>query len=116
MALTAKLDRIAKYYFAAVDGGKHVRPMVVLLVAQATNGLVPGFEARRAEQVERLRQRSAGSVDEPLEPPDVLADENPDMGVGALNVGPATTVLPTQRRLAEITEMIHVRRLRRELC
>ena len=43
------LDRIARYYFQAE--GKHVRPMIVLLIAKATNGLSGAWNAQRAAPV-----------------------------------------------------------------
>lgn len=123
------LDTIAKYYFQAE--GKHVRPLVVLLMSQATNGLSPTW--REVEQRERAREedRREGrgrGVDEPLEQEDVLNDDNPSMvqrakdllsnPLSILSSSTATptsadststlNLLPTQRRLAEITELIHV--------
>ncbi|KDE03229.1 hypothetical protein MVLG_06286 [Microbotryum lychnidis-dioicae p1A1 Lamole] len=126
------LDTIAKYYFQAE--GKHVRPMVVLLMSQATNGLAPGWEGRR----EQAWLREEKNVDDALERRDVLNDDNPDLfqaaksffsdplaafkggqalgksttrtsaGLDPTNGGSSLLLLPSQRRLAEITEMIHV--------
>jgi hexaprenyl-diphosphate synthase len=97
------LDTVAKYYWHV--RGKHIRPLVVLLMAQATNGLAPSF-------VERTRIQPQ-TIDEPLEPLDVLNDVNPDSFLPSSSSSPSPSpssplVLPTQRRLAEITEMIHV--------
>ncbi|WFD36837.1 tRNA dimethylallyltransferase [Malassezia cuniculi] len=103
---TQSLDRIAKYYFQAE--GKNVRPMIVLLIAKATNGLSPAWAA----------QRKAGlgsDANIPISPAGVLQDVNPDAPPAA-HIDTAVsssgqlshTILPTQRRLAEITEMIHV--------
>lgn len=118
------LDKIAKYYFQ--QEGKHVRPMIVLLMAQATNGLAPGYDALAHEQATRP------TYNDELEPKDVLNDHNPDLitkakeflanplsslaGLASSPSSQATTnalpssvlLLPTQRRLAEIIEMIHV--------
>lgn len=114
------LDTIAKYYFQAE--GKHVRPLIVMLMSRATNGLAPGFEERRARAYESEAANGyyAGEVDEPLEKAEILNDDNPgmlararDMLSGAMR-RPAPSaqddelLLPSQRRLAEITEMIHV--------
>ena len=112
------LDTIAKYYFQAE--GKHVRPLIVLLMSQATNGMAPGF-AQRLHDAEERERRGAGSdgINEPLSPEKVLNDDNPDMfsQAKAFLTNPfstrsssstTTSLLPTQRRLAEITEMIHV--------
>lgn len=129
------LDTIAKYYFQAE--GKHVRPLMVLLMARATNGhspLWPELLARSMAQTQKGTNPTAEAVEhemginEPLSPKDVLNDFNPHMeGIeGKLPEMPATgdaateemrrlateggnaNILPTQRRLAEITEMIHV--------
>jgi len=104
------LDRIAKYYFAAE--GKHVRPMIVLLMAKATNGLSAAWGVQRAFAI-------GEDVDRPMNRETVLNDVNPTAppppALGAPRPLPAQyepalqhTILPTQRRLAEITEMIHV--------
>lgn len=127
------LDTIAKYYFQAE--GKHVRPLIVLLMSQATNGLSPRYaELRRvAEEREHSSNHSSSSssissigegIDEPLSSHDILNDSNPDIFSRAKaflsNPFPSPTLpsnasssnssllLPSQRRLAEITEMIHV--------
>ncbi|BGP23239.1 coq1 putative hexaprenyl diphosphate synthase [Rhodotorula toruloides] len=118
------LDTIAKYYFQAE--GKHVRPMIVLLMSQATNGISPRWEEVRDREDEREKARREGKgmgVDEPLEQEEVLQDENPTMVERARDLlknplsafssastpdSTALGILPTQRRLAEITELIHV--------
>jgi len=133
------LDTVAKYYFQAE--GKHLRPLLVLLMAQATNGLAgQGWEAAKLEARER-------NVDDALTSRGgVLNDWNPEqMGAEATDsmtfadpfqipqqstytpppsppiltrlesisaqgegVGEVPEILATQRRLASITEMIHV--------
>lgn len=104
------LDRIAKYYFAAE--GKHVRPMIVLLMCKATNGLSATWHTQRAAAV-------GEHVDIPMTRASVLNDANPSAAHPHAPVAAAprttpyvptlqSTILPTQRRLAEITEMIHV--------
>ncbi|CEQ41834.1 SPOSA6832_03615 [Sporobolomyces salmonicolor] len=118
------LDTIAKYYFQAE--GKHVRPMIVLLMSQATNGMSPVYEQVREREEERDRLRREGKglgVDEPINGDDILQDENPSLAqrtrdflknpLSALSSSPSPepsslNLLPTQRRLAEITELIHV--------
>lgn len=126
------LDTIAKYYFQAE--GKHVRPLMVLLMARATNGHSPLWPELLARSIQKGANPTAEAVEnemginEPLSPKDVLNDFNPHMeGIeGKLPELPATgdaateemrrlateggdaKILPTQRRLAEITEMIHV--------
>ena len=121
------LDTVAKYYFHAE--GKHLRPLLVLLMAQATNGLA---ESGWQGAVEEARRRG---VDDSLSEGGVLNDWNPEiMGpegptayAAPFTIGSARTrgtdapripsleaasdspaILPTQRRLASITEMIHV--------
>jgi len=100
------LDTIAKYYFQAE--GKHVRPLIVLLLSQATNGLAPGFEERMRMELAGQKQGDASrGINDPLESraDEILEDYNPDTP----STPPAISkVLPSQRRLAEITEMIHV--------
>ncbi|KAJ3010411.1 coq1 putative hexaprenyl diphosphate synthase, partial [Thoreauomyces humboldtii] len=85
------LTTISNYYFHA--GGKHVRPLIVLLMAKATS---------RASAVR------TGTA------PDVDAPTSAAGGVSFAEEGNPTASVPfnddilsTQRRLAEITEMIH---------
>jgi len=126
------LDTIAKYYFQAE--GKHVRPMIVLLMSQATNGSSPLYAQIRDKELERERLRKEGKglgIDEPINEEDILQDENPSLvkrttdflknPLSAFSSSSSSTsastsdsssssldILPTQRRLAEITELIHV--------
>lgn len=92
------LDTVAKYY--AQQEGKYIRPMLVLLMSQAT-ALTP--------QVTRPNS-DATVINTPLTRPAILSDTNP---LSPLTT-PASTkdsydpsILPSQRRLAEITELIH---------
>ncbi|KAM0327005.1 hypothetical protein ACHAQA_006126 [Verticillium albo-atrum] len=94
------LDRAAKYYTQAE--GKHVRPLIVLLMARAT-ALCP------KEQL-RPHAHSYASVDSPLSPANILSDVNPSSPLTSAAVEPQeadTDILASQRRLAEITELIH---------
>ncbi|KAM4065693.1 polyprenyl synthetase domain-containing protein [Hirsutella rhossiliensis] len=94
------LDRVAKYYTQAQ--GKHVRPLIVLLMSRATH-LCPKNPRPDLPQ--------NGAIDTPISPVQILADVNPSaapltardpgMPEGSLDI------LPSQRRLAEITELIH---------
>lgn len=103
------LDRVGKYYFQAE--GKHVRPMIVLLMSKATNGLSPAWGAQRAAAV-------GEDADVSISPESILNDVNPSAKAAERSAAPAcaspyvphlqNVLLPTQRRLAEITEMIHV--------
>lgn len=131
------LTDIAEYYF--LHPSKQVRPLIVLLMAQATNGLGSAWDVKRwAADCEGARGR-AEELDMPLTRPDVLNDWNPNMadstasfasvfslqpprpplppplppppalqGVRTPTLAPPGDVLPTQARLAQIVEMIHV--------
>lgn len=98
------LDTVAKYY--TQSEGKYVRPMLVLLMSRAT-ALTP--------KVDRGTSASS-SVNQPITNPDVLADENPSspenrtltsISHDAAYNAEQSDILPSQRRLAEITELIH---------
>ncbi|SNX83409.1 related to COQ1 - hexaprenyl pyrophosphate synthetase precursor [Melanopsichium pennsylvanicum] len=124
------LDTIAKYYFQAE--GKHVRPLIVLLMSKAVNGLSPLYpqllthaqNSTAPNETGKSIERDMG-INEPLSPGSVLNDFNPHMESieGSLSSSSSCSsdnsaqnalasvtgaILPTQRRLAEITEMIHV--------
>lgn len=100
------LDTVSKYYTQAE--GKHIRPMLVLLMSQAT-ALTP-------KQPQQQRYTNHDAIDRPISPSDVLADLNPS--IPSLTAEPSTfgtssstdsseNILASQRRLAEITELIH---------
>lgn len=90
------LDRAAKYYTQAE--GKHVRPLIVLLMSRATS-LCP-----KAPQ-----QRRTAAIDTAISPLSILSDANPSSPPTSPPADTATPqdILPSQRRLAEITELIH---------
>lgn len=92
------LDRAAKYYTQAE--GKHVRPLIVLLMSRATS-LCP-----KAPQ-----QRRTAAIDTAISPLSILSDVNPSSPPTSPPVDAAAAtpqdILPSQRRLAEITELIH---------
>ncbi|KAF2028727.1 decaprenyl-diphosphate synthase subunit 1 [Setomelanomma holmii] len=99
------LDTVAKYY--TQSEGKYVRPMLVLLMSRAT-ALTP----RASRRDSRLGGMMRGGVDTPITEPQILADENPDTPISSRSFDSAYTpgdsdILPSQRRLAEITELIH---------
>ncbi|CDW98919.1 hypothetical protein [Sporisorium scitamineum] len=122
------LDTIAKYYFQAE--GKHVRPLIVLLMSKAVNGLSPLYPELLAQAQNSTQRSDTGKsierdmgINEPLSPGSVLNDFNPhmesiegslsstapqDASAAAALASATGAILPTQRRLAEITEMIHV--------
>lgn len=94
------LDRVAKYYTQAE--GKHIRPLIVLLMARATS-LCPKGPRTSAPQTTQ-------GVNTNISPLNVLADVNPTSPLTSEPAEPVDTsaeILPSQRRLAEITELIH---------
>ncbi|KIY70302.1 terpenoid synthase [Cylindrobasidium torrendii FP15055 ss-10] len=112
------MDQIAKYYF--LQPSKALRPLIVLLFAKATNGLGAGWDRKLAHAITDL--------DQPMSRPDVLVDHNPRLPLSktvpfsdhwALTDPPppiipptpldatGLDILPSQRRLAQIVEMIH---------
>ncbi|KAM3072091.1 coq1 putative hexaprenyl diphosphate synthase [Clarireedia jacksonii] len=98
------LDTVAKYYTQAE--GKHVRPMIVLLMSRAT-ALAPKSTKYDSRQ-------ETSDIDNPISPTSILSDVNPNAPtLNPLAHVPRTysaaesDILPSQRRLAEITELIH---------
>lgn len=102
------LDTVAKYY--TQSEGKHVRPLLVLLMSQAT-----------ASAPKLPRNAFTNEINDPFTQPSVLSDANPDSAPGFLTSVSSEdssetssyafpndpSILPSQRRLAEITELIH---------
>ncbi|KAN0072064.1 Isoprenoid synthase domain containing protein [Elaphomyces granulatus] len=93
------LDKVAKYYTRCA--GKHVRPMLVLLMSRATRN-------------PHTPTPASIPVSDPISSPMVLSDNNPDMGPltapfldAQYELSDDMEILPAQRRLAEITELIH---------
>ncbi|TBU50022.1 isoprenoid synthase domain-containing protein [Dichomitus squalens] len=130
------LTEIAQYYF--LHPSKQLRPLLVLLFSQATNGLGSGWHLKKwAAECEGAGGR-AEELDRPLTRPDVLNDWNPSMpdhtasfqtsfsvrpprlphqpptpppfppAMFVPTVAEPLALLPTQVRLAQIVEMIHV--------
>jgi hexaprenyl-diphosphate synthase len=95
------LDRVAKYYTQAE--GKHVRPLIVLLMSRATS-LCP-------KNPHQLPIQTADGINSSISPINILADVNPSLPLTSLAppdpADAASDILPSQRRLAEITELIH---------
>lgn len=100
------LDTVAKYY--TQSEGKHIRPLLVLLMSQATSSC--------PKALREIPTASAILIDNPITPPTILSDINPSSP--SLNPLSATAldsayspeqsdITPAQRRLAEITELIH---------
>ncbi|KAJ2771046.1 coq1 putative hexaprenyl diphosphate synthase [Coemansia nantahalensis] len=113
------LNTVSQYYFSA--SGKHVRPLLVMLIAQAAS-----IGTRRAGQTSMLVGSDAGQVDyslmdrtlsqnidsdrESQSVNQLIASATRDSNGGrpyAPSVRLGLTILPTHRRLAEITELIH---------
>ncbi|KAL5046411.1 hypothetical protein BDW71DRAFT_197597 [Aspergillus fruticulosus] len=104
------LDKVAKYYTRSE--GKHMRPLLVLLMSQATALTTP-----RSNRSTSDATLSSATVNDPITSPSVLADTNPDLDRLTSSSPSATqsqydfagdeNILPSQRRLAEITELIH---------
>ena len=99
------LDTVARYY--AQSEGKHIRPLLVLLMSRAT---------ARASKTQRQTSAPASSIiDNSISPSFVLSDVNPSSpayGTLSSSIDDTSTfensdILPSQRRLAEITELIH---------
>ncbi|SPQ24817.1 c42a40f3-e5cf-483f-a2fd-38b772bf5bb6 [Thermothielavioides terrestris] len=93
------LDRVAKYYTQAE--GKHVRPLIVLLMSRATS-LCP-----KAPQRQQATIQASAAIDVSISPLSILSDFNPSAGVESEPLPADPDILPSQRRLAEITELIH---------
>ncbi|KAL8693834.1 MAG: hypothetical protein Q9224_003682 [Gallowayella concinna] len=100
------LDTVAKYY--TNSEGKHIRPLLVLLMSRAT--------AHTAKAPRPTPTPSPATVNSSISPPSVLSDVNPAFQtihpLSAASIDAAYTqsdsdILPSQRRLAEITELIH---------
>ncbi|KAH8668749.1 hexaprenyl pyrophosphate synthase [Xylariales sp. PMI_506] len=94
------LDRVAKYYTQAE--GKHVRPLIVLLMSRATSLCPKAPQPAPVQTTEKINTS--------LSPLEILRDVNPTAPLTNLSPEPESTnsdILPSQRRLAEITELIH---------
>ncbi|KAK3376775.1 isoprenoid synthase domain-containing protein [Lasiosphaeria ovina] len=94
------LDRAAKYYTQAE--GKHVRPLIVLLMSQATS-LCPKTPQRQHSTT----LQATAAIDSSISPLSILSDFNPSAGADNEPTSTDCDILPSQRRLAEITELIH---------
>ena len=100
------LDRVAKYY--TNSEGKHIRPLLVLLMSRATS-----LAAKTSQEPSTVNSKP---INDPISPPDILADINPtspvsnplsSVSLDAPYTQDNSDILPSQRRLAEITELIH---------
>ena len=100
------LDKVAKYY--TNSEGKNIRPLLVLLMSRAT--------ALTDKAPRQPFIPNSSSIDDSISPPNVLTDINPSSpNVNLLSSSSIektysqddSDILPSQRRLAEITELIH---------
>ena len=103
------LDTVAKYY--TKSEGKHIRPMLVLLVSQATAPLAKS-SSNLSKASPASSKTPSSNINGPLTPPSILKDLNPSFDPSTdssvIERSPNTdTILPSQTRLAEITELIH---------
>ena len=103
------LDTVAKYY--TKSEGKHFRPMLVLLMSQATACISSRSLGNLPSQPPlghtlTTVSTDPASVDDPLSPPNILSDINPTSSPTTHSTTD-TSILPSQRRLSEITELIH---------
>lgn len=107
------LNKVALYYFQSQ--GKHIRPLIVLLLSKALSKVPQDQRVKSAdaEDVKAHRPMEGEGIDDPLSPLAILHDINPDLVLNPLSRPqdpfPTTVdgILPKQRRLAEIVEMIH---------
>ncbi|CUM66026.1 uncharacterized protein PRCAT00003680001 [Priceomyces carsonii] len=119
------LNRVSSYYFEAE--GKNIRPLIVLLLSKCL--LAIPLEQRNRIQIdtEDVTTQSqfdgtpsgpslaGNSVDQSISPLAILHGINPRVILDPLSkpmdklpeIKNVTTILPKQRRLAEIVEMIH---------
>lgn len=127
------LTEIAEYYF--LQPSKQLRPLLILLFSRATNGLGTAWDRKLWESTcESTTHGLQSELDAPLTRADVLNDWNPNIPEHTASFQsvfdlfpvprpskpippplsatfePSVTgrILPTQIRLAQIAEMIHV--------
>lgn len=102
------LDVTSKYYLQA--NGKLFRPMVVFLMSRATS------VAPKKDGWKIVSSALEKTFNNPVAPPEILKDFNPDFSTLSSKLMPVdilggpdqiVQVLGTQRRLAEIVELIH---------
>ncbi|KAI5951006.1 COQ1 [Candida jiufengensis] len=121
------LNRVSSYYFEAE--GKNVRPLIVLILSKALSKIpksernriiIDEFDVTEQEHIKgtpKYGQESiaGNSVDDSLSPLNILHGINPRIILDPLSkpmdklpeMDKLNGILPKQRRLAEIVEMIH---------
>lgn len=87
------LNTISTYYFS--EKGKHIRPIIVLLMAQATNLSSMGKQSANPATEQEINLPISDASQSILFKPAIESLESSE------------SIMPAQRRLAEITEMIH---------
>ncbi|KAJ1726782.1 coq1 putative hexaprenyl diphosphate synthase [Coemansia biformis] len=113
------LNTVSRYYFSA--SGKHIRPLLVMLIAQAASiatrrsgrtSMLVDSDVDRIDYslIDRTLSQNLSSDSESQHVNQMIATATRDSNGGrpyAPSVKQGLTILPTHRRLAEITEMIH---------
>jgi len=69
------LDKITKHYFQ--QPSKQIRPLLILLFSQATNGLGKDWQLKLWESTHSGGGGCQDELDIPFSPPDILTDYNP---------------------------------------
>lgn len=126
------LRELARYYF--LRPSKQLRSLVILLFSRATNGLSENWDVKRQAAEKEISTGLSEELNRPLTQPDVLNNWHPSMPTDPASFDsvfelrpprlyrppiPSSTqttshtislpaVLPTQVRLAQIVEMIHM--------
>ncbi|CAG8550146.1 3645_t:CDS:2 [Ambispora gerdemannii] len=98
------LESISKYYFTSQ--GKHLRPLLVLLMSQATSLAPKQYQISPANYYEIIDTPLSSSPSSSSSFSELINESPKEIYQPSLSVQ-GTIILPTQRRLAEITEMIH---------
>ena len=86
------LKQVSKYYFN--HGGKNLRPLIVLLISKASNMVSSSQKPKVEFNINEPLQKTTSNIDF-------------ELGSGNSDLILDNDILPTQRRLAEITELIH---------
>ncbi|KAH9824248.1 isoprenoid synthase domain-containing protein [Melampsora americana] len=105
------LNKVTQHYLSPLTESKHLRPLIILLISKATYNLSPTYPHLDHHH----------HINQALSPESILTDHNPSAAAAAsssssssssssnpLNDSSSSPILPSQRRLAEISEMIHV--------
>ncbi|KAG5518116.1 hypothetical protein PMAC_003302 [Pneumocystis sp. 'macacae'] len=93
------LRNVANYYIQTQ--GKHIRPLIVLLVSKATN---------HAPKIKNWSDNMYHKYNNPISSTNIVNDNDLNQPLSSYQIKMdtmKTDIHPSQRRLAEITEMIH---------